>query len=295
MNLKKLFSSSTNLILIMTMVSVLSSCKSTLETEGKRISLLSNDVVSKMGIEVYDLKYISDDLIIQGYIHKPKKSGKFPVIIYNRGGNRDLGCHNPRKMPLQIEMCNAGYVVLSTQLRGNKFSEGKDEVGGADLNDISRLIEIAADLEYADEQNIGVYGISRGGQNTYQLSRTTDKIKCIAVVGAPVDPRIDFKNRPEVYEKVFYPLVGDTIEKKHEYDKRSAIKWVNEINEPTLILHGKDDVNVSLKNAELMIAEMEKNGNEFEYKLFDGGNHSLSSHIGERNEMVIDWFDRHLK
>lgn len=282
-------------LILLVIVITLISCRNELDINGVKISPISTDLHLQMGMEFYDMKYISEGLEIQGYIHKPKKSGKFPVIIYNRGGNRNLGTHNPENMPFQEEMTNAGYVVLSTQLRGNKFSEGEDEMGGGDLNDIMKLIDIASDLEYADEGNIGVYGISRGGMNTYQISRITDKIKCIAVVGAPVDPRIDFDTRPEMYSKVFFPLVGDTIKKKVEYDNRSPIKWVNEINEPTLILHGMEDSRVTPKNAQLMIAAMEKNGNIFEYKLFENGNHSLSSHTGERNKMVIEWFDKHLK
>ena len=296
MKLKKLFGESSMVFIIFILIVSLSSCKDSLKTKGIKITPISSYFHLKMGMDVYGIKYMSDGLEIQGYIHKPKKPGKFPVIIYNRGGNRDLGTHDPKKnMAFQEEMTNAGFVVLSTQLRGNRFSEGQDEYGGGDLNDIMRLIQIAGDLEYADEENIGVYGISRGGMNAYQISRMTDEIICIAVVGAPVDPKIGIKNRPEIYEKVYLPLVGDSLLMKEEYDKRSPIKWVNEINEPVLILHGMDDEKVLPINAKRMIEEMEKNGNKLEYKLFQGGDHSLYSHTGERNEMVIDWFNRHLK
>jgi len=248
-----------------------------------------------MRIEQYEMVYKSDRLKITGYVHKPTKPGIHPVIIYNRGGNRNFGTHNPDRMPFQEEMAIAGFVVLSSQLRGNTYSGGKDEMGGDDVNDIEKLIDIAEELAYADHTNIGSYGISRGGMNTYQLSKRTDRIKCIAVVGAPVDPRIDFDTRPEMYTKVYLPLVGDTILQRTEYDERSPIKWVNEINEPTLLLHGLDDVRVTPTNAEQMIHAVTLNGHEFEYKLFEDGNHSLSSHIGERNQLIIDWFKKYLK
>ena len=283
-----------NLVFVIIMICIYS-CKDHIASNIISIDLTSNNSHKQMRIDFYDMKYLSDGLEIQGYIHKPAKEGKFPVVIYNRGGNRNLGTHNVDRMEFQEEMAMTGYVVLSTQLRGNKFSEGKDEMGGKDLNDIMKLIDIVDDLEYADGQNIGVYGISRGGMNTYQVSRETDRIKCIAVVGAPVDPRIDFDTRPEMYDKVFFPLVGDTIAEKEKYDFRSPIKWVKEINEPTLILHGLDDKRVTPENAELMIEAMEENGNVFDFKLFKEGNHSLSSHVGERNKLVIDWFNKHLR
>ena len=40
-------------------------------------------------IEVYSLTYLSDGLKIKGYMAKPKKPGKYPCIIFNRGGNRE--------------------------------------------------------------------------------------------------------------------------------------------------------------------------------------------------------------
>jgi len=44
-----------------------------------------------------------------------------------------------------------------------------------------------------------------------------------------------------------------------------------------------------------MINKMNQLGNIFEYKLFEEGDHSLSTNISERNEMIISWFNRHLK
>ncbi|MGK0317421.1 MAG: hypothetical protein ACI86M_003664 [Saprospiraceae bacterium] len=45
-------------------------------------------------IETIEIVYSSDDLEITGYIHCPKTTGKFPLVIYNRGGNRNLGAHS---------------------------------------------------------------------------------------------------------------------------------------------------------------------------------------------------------
>lgn len=77
--------------------------------------------------------------------------------------------------------------------------------------------------------------------NAYQISRISDDIKSISVVGAPVDIRDSHADRPDKYTKVNLPLIGDTIRYKDEYDARSPILWVEELNEPLLILHGMDD------------------------------------------------------
>jgi len=243
--------------------------------------------------ETYKIRYTSDSLEITGFLTKPKNSQKYPTIIYNRGGNRDFGTFTSKDLIYQQYLASNGFIILSSQLRGNIFSEGKDEYGGKDLNDILKLIEINKSLKCSN-QNIGVYGISRGGLNAYQISRLTDDIKAIAVVGAPTDPRLDFDTRPEMYEKVLKELVGDTIHLKKEYDYRSPIKWVNEINEPTLILHGSDDWRVKPINATLMIAAMRRLHKEFDYQIVKNGNHALNNYRKIRNEKVINWFKKYL-
>lgn len=140
-----------------------------------------------------------------------------------------------------------------------------------------------------------MYGISRGGMNTYQISRLSDEIKAIAVVGAPVNPRIDFKSRPEMYTNVYLPLVGDSITHKADYDYRSPLLWAGEVNEPILIMHGDEDWRVTSVNAELMHQELIKFGKTAELMMIQGGNHSLSSHTQMRNDTIIGWFDKYLK
>ena len=42
-------------------------------------------------VDMYEITYLSDGLKIQSFAAIPKTEGKHPVIIYNRGGNRDFG------------------------------------------------------------------------------------------------------------------------------------------------------------------------------------------------------------
>jgi dipeptidyl aminopeptidase/acylaminoacyl peptidase len=245
-------------------------------------------------INTYKIRYKSDGLEITGYLTKHKDSNIRPTIIFTRGGNKDFGTFSSKSLYYQQYLASKGYNVLSSQLRGNMFSEGKDEFGGKDLNDILQLIEINKTLEFANKK-VGVFGISRGGLNAYQISRLSDDIDAIAVVGAPTNPRLDFDTRPEMYNKVLKEIIGDTIKFKSEYDYRSPLIWAVEINEPTLILHGKDDWRVKPINAELMINKMKSLNKEIDYQIVENGDHGLNTHRTIRNEKVINWFDKHLK
>jgi dipeptidyl aminopeptidase/acylaminoacyl peptidase len=57
---------------------------------------------------------------------------------------------------------------LASNYSGSLFSEGKYEFGGADVNDVLRLIDIAKSIPNADPKRIVMMGWSRGGQMTYQ-------------------------------------------------------------------------------------------------------------------------------
>ncbi|MFD2822522.1 alpha/beta hydrolase family protein [Lacinutrix iliipiscaria] len=250
-------------------------------------------------IETYKINYISDDLAIEGYIAKPKQTqanSKLPAIVFCRGGNQSYGMILPNSLNYLNFLASEGYVVLASQLRGNIASEGVDEFGGKDLNDILKLISIARDLDFVDPRNIHVLGYSRGGMNTYQISKLTNNINSLAVVGAPSNLFEGARFRQEMYDNVMKPLIGDSIQFKNEYIKRSAVYWHNKINKPVLILHGTDDKAVTLKEAQQIIDSLKiSNKTEFQYEIFEGGNHSLSNFKQRRNDLIFNWFNTHNK
>lgn len=256
----------------------------------------SSNVAHGPIIESYEIKYRVDGLMITGYIHKPKAEDKiFPAIIYCRGGNRDFGTIDRNELEKQRDLAGGGFVVLASQLRGNIFSQGYDQMGGDDLQDIIKLIEIAQNLPFVDGERIGIHGVSRGGRNAYQISRLSDEIQSVSVIGTSVDIRDSHSHRPDKYTKVNLPLIGDTINYREEYDKRSPILWVDELNEPLLILHGRDDWRSKVELVERIIPELQKHEKEFEYHFIDGGTHGLGSHRELRDSLIIDWHSRYLK
>ncbi len=260
--------------------------------------LNKSEYFSHDNTDFFKIRYHSEGLKIEGFIAKPNqfKLSKLPAIIFCRGGNQSYGMLNTFQLKMINELSLKGFVVLASQLRGNISSEGVDEFGGKDVNDILKLIDIAKNLDFVDENNIHVLGYSRGGMNTYQVSKLTDNINSIAVVGAPTNKFESIKFRENMYHNVYKPLFGDTISNRDEYVKRSAIYWHDKINEPLLILHGTDDTRVALEEAKQLIDSLKaSNRKDFKFKIFEGGNHTLSNVINERDSLIINWFKTHSK
>ena len=129
-------------------------------------------------INIYAITYLSDGLKVKGFLVKPKKEGKYPCVIYNRGGNRNFGSLKIAHGVFTLgRLANEGYVIIASQYRGNEGGEGQEEFGGKDVNDVTNLIDVVKEIPEADSTRIGMYGWSRGGMMTYLALTKTDKIK----------------------------------------------------------------------------------------------------------------------
>ena len=120
-------------------------------------------------VDVRSITYLSDGLKVKGYLAAPKEGTKLPCVIYNRGGNRSFGALNDEEaVRLLGRIASWGYVVAASEYRGNQGGEGREEFGGADVDDVLNLIPLLESTPQADASRIGMYGWSRGGMMTYE-------------------------------------------------------------------------------------------------------------------------------
>mgnify|MGYP005994125667 CR=1 FL=1 len=250
-------------------------------------------------INVYEITYLSDGLKIKGFLVEPKSKGKYPCIIYNRGGNREFGSLKAYHAATRLgQIAKEGYVIIASQYRGNEGSEGQEEFGGNDVNDVVILPQVLKEITRANTDKIGMYGWSRGGMMTYIALTKTDKIKAAIVGGAVSDGFALVKDRPDLEDVVHAELIPNyTSNKKEELTKRSAVKWADRFSKevPILILHGNSDWRVKPEQSLIMALEFEKQRIPYRLIMFEGGDHGITEHRNEVNREVLNWFDRYLK
>lgn len=248
-------------------------------------------------IEVYSITYMSDGLKVNGFLAKPKKPGNYPCVIYNRGGNRGFGALKPAHGAIFLgEIAKEGYIVIASQYRGNGGSEGQEEFGGKDVNDVLNLIDVLEEIEDADSDRIGMYGWSRGGMMTYIALTKTDKIKVAIAGGAKSDMTII--DRPEMESRVYAELIPNyAANKEAELKKRSALYLIDQFPKdvPILMLHGNADWRVKSTNSLNLALEFEQFRIPYRLKIFEGGDHGITEHKKEVLTEVINWLDRFLK
>jgi dienelactone hydrolase len=262
---------------------------------GKLIN--SKLVYSDEQIEIHDITYLSDGLKVKGYIAQPKSDGKHPVIIWNRGGNREFGLLEPNKLE---PYAHHDYIAVGSQYRGNGGSEGREEFGGSDVNDVLNLIPLIRSLPNANPDKIGMIGYSRGGMMTYialkeQTLRGTDDIKVACTIGGLADLFMSVEERPDMVNNVYIPLIGgDPGQIPEQYKARSAVYWADKINVPLLIQHGEADWRVSVDQARKLARELDSYNKEYKLITYPGDDHGLTSHDRGLPE-IFTWLDKYLE
>jgi dipeptidyl aminopeptidase/acylaminoacyl peptidase len=241
------------------------------------------------------LTYASGGLKVSGYLYRPAQTAgrKLPVIVYNRGGYlvSDLG---HVLLPFFHRLASEGFVVFAPLLRESDGAEGRDEVGGADLEDLMSVVPLLGSLPYADSKNLFLYGESRGGMMTFQAIRDGFPAKAAATFGAFTDLEAYLASAPEV-EALSRKIMPDYDTRRAEVvGRRSAVAWVDRLSVPLLLMHGGADKSVDPSHTLSLAQALNRTGKQFELVIFAGDNHVLRLNQVERDARAVAWFKRHL-
>lgn len=246
------------------------------------------------GTKVYNIKYDSDGLEVKGYLaHPVDTTKKYPLIIWNRGGNLKNGLIDEfLARGMYGEIASWGYVVLASCYRMN------EEFGGKDVNDVLNLIPIADELPYCDTSNIGMEGWSRGGMMTFKALTMTERVKCAVIISGLADLLRTEKmqnNLGEAFKKQFGSDNPDVFEERKK--ERSPVNFADKIdkNVSVLLIHGKADTHVAAQDSVDMYNLLKENGVNAELHLIQGGDHYLTKQKKETAMMRRRWFDKFLK
>jgi len=256
-----------------------------------------NDTINKVTIE--KITYLSDGLKVKGYLAYPNDiSQKYPCIIWCRGGIGNAGAIDEfNASGIFGQIASWGYVVFASQYRGNSGSEGKDEFGGSDVNDILNLIPLADELEFADTKSWGIEGWSRGGMMTYLTLTRTNIFKAAIVICGIANLRCN-SEESKFMNRLYEVTMGKsgTEDFKQKCESRSIINFPEKLskNTPLLLLHGTADDRVLVHDSIDLSEKLKELKHPHELVLYENGDHFLKSHRKEVNEKRKEWFRKFL-
>jgi dipeptidyl aminopeptidase/acylaminoacyl peptidase len=231
---------------------------------------------------------------------RPAQSGRYPLLLWNRGGFGDRGAIDDLTAYLILASTAAwGYIVLATQYRGNRGSEGHEDWGGEDVNDAYNLLTVAEQLDECDTSRIGIEGASRGGVTTYRILTRDDRFRC-AVIHAGLTDIQSLCRQKETFAEYVQALFGTLSDdqRRMEVQRRSAIHFVDRLPKtvPILLMHGTADSVVPIEQSEMMAEALTTREVPHEYIRIEGGGHVAlkDGSYAEIDRHRRAWFDRYL-
>jgi len=252
--------------------------------------------IRETGRRFFLFTYPSDGLKIKGYISFVPNSHENPLLILLRGGNRLFGLMNPAS----DLSCFKNYTVIATAYRGG-VSEGIDEFGGDDVNDVNNLINYFPELQnklsmYFLPKSTYILGGSRGGMEMFlalaRFPELQNKVDKIVSLSGLLNLNECIKWRSDM-KKMFQEDFGLNSENEQEWIKlRNPMEVVDQINTniPILILQGTDDIRVSVEEGYGFVKKLEENGNSVTYIEVPGGDHCLGNQPS-RVDLIADWLE----
>lgn len=220
------------------------------------------------------------------------QADRAPVLIYNRGGNQEFGSLTPERVARRlVPFARAGFLVVASQYRGGDSSDGNDEFGGSDVDDVIQLRELLGNHPNADLDRVCMFGESRGGMMTYLALQRVDWIRAAISIGGFSDLKRAARMRPEMAQ-VFQERFGG---KEDALRLRSAVHHADRFAKktPLLILHGAADWRVSPEDSLDLSAALIRERVPHRLVMFEGGDHMLSEHRDEVQQMMFDWLQRY--
>jgi dipeptidyl aminopeptidase/acylaminoacyl peptidase len=256
-----------------------------------------DDAISDKAFEFSKLTYWSDGLRVKAYLYAPKsRSAKLPVIVFNRGG-AVRGDIAPELISMFHQLAKDGFAVIAPMYRQSDGGEGRDEMGGAEVNDLMNVAGLLSSFDFLDVNNVFLYGESRGSVMTYLAIRKRFPANAAAVFGSITDLEEFLKENTQTFpQSVLNAIWPGYDEKKADIlESRSAFRWAEQINIPILLMHGGSDSIVDPRQSLAMAEKLLTLQKPYQLVIFEGDNHYLTVHHQDRDREALAWFKKYIK
>ena len=254
----------------------------------KLTNSLNQNIDSKNLVNAKVVRYKSfDGLEIPAIFYKPlqgSKNNKVPALVWVHGGPGGQSRMNFN--PLIQYLTNQGYAVLAVNNRGSSgygktFYKLDDKNHGEnDLKDCIWGKKWLQELEYIDQERIGIIGGSYGGYMTMAaMTFTPDEFKAGVNIFGVTNWIRTLKSIPSYWEasrKALYDELGDPYSADSiRLKKISPLFHASNVKNPVMVLQGANDPRVLQIESDEIVAELQKNKVPVEYVIFDDEGHGF--------------------
>jgi dipeptidyl aminopeptidase/acylaminoacyl peptidase len=198
---------------------------------------------------------------------------------------------------------SSGYSeAFARAIRGPRAAEDPGSGwGGVDFDDLMAVVDAAIDrFAWVDPTRLGVIGGSYGGYMTSWIISHTGRFKA-AVSERALNNMTTFAHTSDIGAHFPASYIGAShLDDPDEFVRQSPTTYWRDIDTPLLILHSENDLRCPIEQGEDLFVRLKLSGRAVEFVRFPGEGHELTRtgaprHRVQRDELVIDWFERHLR
>jgi dipeptidyl aminopeptidase/acylaminoacyl peptidase len=274
--------------------------------QPRRLTSVNDELVGSrttQQVENFTFKSV-DGMEVEAFLTQPAgwtPSGKHPLIVMIHGGPH--GQQGPAfNLKAQV-YASKGWASLMVNYRGStgygqRFADAifKDQ-NGAEARDVLAAVDAAlARYRWIDAAQMGIEGGSYGGQLTNWIITQTERFKA-AVPLAGISNLVSFNYTAYYHDYLAvefgaYPHESGVMNTLWE---RSPLRYVNTVKTPTLILHGENDNDVPISEAEQWYIALKDVGVNTVLVRYPREGHGLREpkHVVDGLDRSIAWYAQH--
>jgi len=280
----------------------------------RRLTDLNADVLrGKPLATVESFTFISNDnkYEVEAFLTKPPgvpeglpdmaAAPKHPLIVNLHGGPHS---YSTQAFVFKNQIYAAqGWAVLQVNYRGSigygqKFADAVfGDQNGNEAQDVLYAVNAAVRRYlWLDRERMGLEGGSYGGQLTDWLITQTNEFKAaIPIAGISNLVSYNYMTYYNQYEEMEF---GQFLHQGNWMDfawQRSALKYVANVHTPTLLMHGENDPDVPIAEAEQYFIALKDVGVETVFVRYPREGHGLAEtqHQVDSTDRCIAWYEKH--
>jgi dipeptidyl aminopeptidase/acylaminoacyl peptidase len=244
-----------------------------------------------------------DGLDLSGWLYRPRgATAPGPIVLSFHGGPE--GQERPGFNSTYQALLSRGIAVFGPNVRGSSgFGKRFVNLDNGTLRenaikDIKASVDFVVKTGVADPRRIGIMGGSYGG---YMVMAGLTEYPDLFAAGANSFGVVNFetffkKTQPwmAAISKVEY---GDPETEAELLRRLSPIHRIHRIKSPVIVLHGANDTNVPLIEAEQVVEKLKQRNVPVEYILFSDEGHGWrkTSNRIRSTVAIVRFFEKHLK
>jgi dipeptidyl aminopeptidase/acylaminoacyl peptidase len=274
---------------------------------ARRLTDLNASVLGgKRLADVEAFTFVSNDnkFEVEAFLTRPvslAESSKHPLIVNIHGGPH--GQQGPAFNFKNQVYAARGWATLMVNYRGSTgygqaFADAVfgDQNGGEGQDVLYGVSAAIRRYPWIDRNRLGVEGTSYGGQLSTWLITQTNIFKA-AIPTAAITNIISYNymtyyNQYEAMEWGVYPHQGTLMDTLLQ---RSSLRHVANAHTPTMLMHGENDNDVPIAEAEQFYVALKDVGTEAVMVRYPREGHGIreSKHVVDQIDRSIRWYEKH--